>query len=122
MTPGELAAAAAENVWELKVTTTGGHRFENAAEACQVLASLAKLAQQLPQAIEQAMAWLAREQAAGRLRDDREYAMAMQWHVLVEQADSAEARAKVLATRLAALAEEASFLGSVDVDESVAKP
>jgi len=66
----EAARAAAEGVRALNHATAFGAGYVWPSDVDAVVAELSLLAQRLPQALEQAVAWLERAQAAGRVGAD----------------------------------------------------
>lgn len=71
MIPVGAAQAAAQAVRDLNHATLSGTGYEYPADVYDVVGALALLTTRLPQAIGQAMAWLEREHAAGRVGHDR---------------------------------------------------
>jgi hypothetical protein len=71
VTPAEAAQAAAEAVRSLNHATSGGTGYEYPSDLYDVVGALATLVMGLPQAIGQAVTWLEREHAAGRVGHDR---------------------------------------------------
>ena len=98
-TPAAAAEAAAEAVRDLNHTTVHAvGAYEYPSEVSAVLGSLSELATRLPQALDQASAWLVRADQEGRLTSDTDTAP----DALVDMAAIALADARAIAGQLTA--------------------
>jgi hypothetical protein len=70
-TPAALAEQAAEAIRALNHATIRGGGYTYPSDVDRVIGSLTTLAQRLPQALRQAGQWLADQDCAGRIGDDR---------------------------------------------------
>jgi hypothetical protein len=119
-TPAELADRAAEAIRALNHATLPGHdAYEWPADVDAALAALERLAQRLPQTLDQAVAWLEQEHAAHRIGHDtypNRTAVADEVADLLGHLETAAADAHDLARSLASARAVSSHLTGLTTD------
>ncbi len=114
MTALEAARAAAEGVRALNHATTFGAGYVWPSDVDDVAAELSLLARRLPQALEQAAAWLEQAQAAGRVGVDNGEKPAEVVALVATQLRAAAAYAKWMAGMLDDARQETAHLTGVE--------
>jgi len=118
-TPAALADQAAEAIRALNHATINyrGNGYVYPANVNDVLANLATLGQRLPQALDQAQAWLERQDKAGLLGHDTLGTATSTIDQIAAHLEEAGAHAERLATSLDAAAQGASHLTDLTPDD-----
>lgn len=113
-TPAQSAEVAAEAVRDLNTLTrhpVGAYEYPS--EVSAVLGSLSELATRLPQALDQASAWLVRADREGRLTSDTDTAPDAQVDMAAYALADARALAGQLTAALRTATSHAAHLGGV---------